>query len=183
MLRHRMRKTLGLSHASAFFTYATACQNASRYKSRMAGKLFFACLLLTLSACNRPMVSNADPTGTERLPLRGEPERIALLERDVRTPEGIISRGTRVWIWETWLLRKDPQTKPPGYRVSGLYDPASQSKGLVLPRGTIHVYFYGPPADDSAPQKPVAIPQEAVRIETENVETESQAPAPPTSQQ
>lgn len=149
----------------------------------MSGRLWIAFVLLTLSACNRPIVANADPTGTERLPLRGDAERIAVLDRDVHTPQGIVSRGTRLRVWETWLLRKDAQTQPPGYRVSGLYDPSSQNQGLVLPRGTIHVYFYGPPIDGSLSPTPVAIPQEAVRIETEKAGFEIQLPIPASTDQ
>lgn len=144
----------------------------------MVRSLCIALVFLSLSGCNRPLESNADPTGTERLPLRGEAERIALLLRDVHTPQGIFPQGTRLSVWETWLLRKEPRAKPPGYRVSGLYDPSAQNKGFVLPRGTIHVYFYGPPLDDNFPRTPVAIPQEAVRIETKKAAVDLKLPTP-----
>lgn len=131
----------------------------------MAWRICIGIWLFSIGACHRPLVADADPTGIERLPLRGTPHQEAVLDRDVRTDGRTLARGTRVQIWETWLLRKDRQSKPPGYRITGYYDPTQPSERFVLPRGAIRVYFYGPPVGGTLQQSPVAIPEEAVRIQ------------------
>lgn len=134
--------------------------------------------LFALSACQRPLVAHADPTGTERLPLRGTPNQTAVLTRDVQTEAGRFAAGTRLQIWETWLLRKEAQAKPPGYRITGHYDPASQSEEFVLPRGTIHVYWYGPALDGTPNPVPVAIPQDAARVVSDASASSENLPSP-----
>lgn len=125
-------------------------------------------LLLTLAlplaaSCERALVVQVDPTGTEKLPLSGELNRTGVLLRELKVGPRTVPEGARVHVYETWLLRREKGASPPGYRVTGLYDPAQRSEGFALPAGTIDVYFMSSLEDDRAAQIPV--PKEAVRLD------------------
>ena len=128
-----------------------------------------ALLLLALASigsfqlgCDRPLVVRADPTGSIKLPLSGDASRQGEVLRDLHIGQHRVSKGARVVVHETWLLRREPGSVPPGYRISGLYNPSTRSDGFVLPRGAIDVYFVSALIEDSTVALP--IPQDALRV-------------------
>lgn len=120
---------------------------------RLVGTLLVVVALC--SSCERPLVVRADPTGTEKQPLRGKMEVQGTTTRALKLGDKIVPRGTSVVVEETWLLRE----KGGGYRVGGLYDPATQTDGLMLPKGSIDVVFFSAVLPERKVRIPV--PQEA----------------------
>lgn len=122
-------------------------------------------LLLALAlaplGCDRALIVRADPTGTTKLPLRGDNNQEGVLLRDLKVGPRTFPEGARVVVYETWLLRREEGADPPGYRITGLYDPAQRSDGFVLPKGVIDVYYVSSLKDDTSVQIPV--PKEAFR--------------------
>jgi hypothetical protein len=123
----------------------------------VAQQKLIACLFwgIGLGACERTLVVEADPAGTTRLALSGEPGRHGMLTRTLRYGGQEIKAGTTVKVFETWLLRKEEGANPPGYRIPGMYDPSTRTDGLVLPRGSVDVFYVGVPPDQPKLQLPV----------------------------
>lgn len=95
---------------------------------------------LALLAC-RPLDVQADPSGTQKLPLPGEAGVEGVVTRAISHQGAVLPKGTRVRVDETWLLRHDRSAKPPGYRITGLYDPTTQSDGLALPKHSVDTFY------------------------------------------
>jgi hypothetical protein len=114
-------------------------------------------MVVGLAACERPLVVRADPTGTEKQPLAGRADVRGALSRALKLGDRVVPKGTPVVVEETWLLRKQGG----GFRMSGLYDPAVRTDGLMLPRGTVDVVFYAAVLPERRVRIPV--PQEAFR--------------------
>ncbi|MCP4500866.1 MAG: hypothetical protein GY822_12970 [Deltaproteobacteria bacterium] len=92
-----------------------------------------------VSGCG-PLEVNADPTGAKLLPLSGKLSIEGSLKRDLKVLGKVHAKGTKVRVLETWLIRKDSNKTPPAYRIKGLYDPAVQSSGFVLPDRAVEVF-------------------------------------------
>lgn len=101
----------------------------------------FSVALLVLGC--QPLDVTADPGGTQKLSLPGETRVEGVVTRDLRYQGAVVKKGTRVRVDETWLLRHDRNATPPGYRISGLYDPTTQSAGLALPKHSIDTFYVG----------------------------------------
>ena len=108
----------------------------------------------TLGGCDRPYPVYADVTGSEKLPLSGEIGVLGVTSRTLRFGERQIPKGSQVKVLETWLIRRKPG-RPPSYRVSGLYDPAKEAEGFVLPTRAVDVYYLAQIAPDYIASVPV----------------------------
>ena len=97
-------------------------------------------LSLALCGCERPVKVNANPSGTTKLQLRGDLGAKGKLLRGVVFESREYPKGTELSVMETWMLRA-PGSKPPGYRITGLYDATKRAEGFVLPDGSIDVYY------------------------------------------
>lgn len=118
--------------------------------------LFLLCIAsaLVLVACGPEEVRVSD-VGLKKLPLAGRPSAVGVLRAALRFGQQELPAGTRVRVEETWLVRNDPAAEPPGYRVSGLYDPTAASDGFALPRHAVEVYFHGAVLPASTVRVPV----------------------------
>lgn len=121
-----------------------------------------ALALAGLSACDRTRLVAADATGTTRLPLQGDRERRGTLRVPLVYQGQRVEAGTEVIVFETWLLREEPGASPPGYRIAGLYDPTTRAEGLVLPAGSIDIYFVSSLPGD--PARTLPVPKDALRL-------------------
>jgi hypothetical protein len=72
--------------------------------------------------------------------LRGEVEVEGTLKRSVQNGDRLAAKGVAVVVQETWLIRRE-KADPPAYRILGLYDPTKAAEGLMLPAGSLDVYF------------------------------------------
>lgn len=120
------------------------------------------CLAVCLAVLGcGPLVVSADPAGAQKLPLPGEPSVVGVVERELLFEGAAIPKGAEVRVDETWLLRHDKNARPAGYRISGLYDPTTQTDGLALPRHAIDTYYVGVVLP--AARQRVAVPAEHFR--------------------
>ena len=103
---------------------------------------------------------HADPSGTERLNLAGEVAVQGTTTRALLIGSTTWPKGTEVRVSETWLLRRGAGS-PPGYRVTGSYDPAVRSDGFVLPRDSIDIYLHSQIV--AQPGVMIAVPAEYFR--------------------
>lgn len=103
----------------------------------------------------QPLAVHADSSGTQKLPLPGETRVEGVVTRALVHEGFVVPKGTRVRIEETWLLRHDRNAKPPGYRITGLYDPTTQSDGLALPKHSIDTYYIGALLPEAEKRVPV----------------------------
>jgi len=102
-----------------------------------------ALTLCTFSAgCDRTVTVDVNPGGAQKLALHGIRGGEGELLRPIKYGATTVPAGTRVRVMETWLLRKNKKTKPPGYRIGGLWDATQQNDGLMLPRHAVDTYFF-----------------------------------------
>lgn len=111
----------------------------------------FAC---ALAGCG-PLEVRADATGSQKLPLPGEQSVEGTVTRALFHKGAVLPKGTAVRVEETWLLRHDRAAKPPGYRITGLYDPTTQSDGLSLPKHSVDTFYLSAVLPDSKQRVPV----------------------------
>lgn len=95
---------------------------------------------LALLGC-RPLEVRADPAGSQKLPLPGALQVEGTVTRALSYNGVVVPKGARVRVEETWLLRHDKSAKPPGYRITGLYDTTTQTDGLALPKHAVDTYY------------------------------------------
>lgn len=122
------------------------------WKTRLA-------LVLALALCAvgcRPLQVHAAPGGSQKLPLPGVAHATGVVTRALSYNGVVVPKGTLVRIEETWMLRHDKSAKPPGYRVTGLYDPTTQTDGLMLPKHAVDTFYLGAILPDD--KERVAIP-------------------------
>ncbi len=65
-------------------------------------------------------------------------------QREVARERATAFLDGRMAKWLTYfetVLARDPQKKPPGYTVAGLYDPAGDTETFMLPDGAIDIYY------------------------------------------
>lgn len=120
--------------------------------------LLSACALALIASagCDRTVTVSASPAGAQKLALSGDKGVEGTLSRPLKQGATTLPVGTRVRVLETWLLRKDKSTKPPGYRISGLYDPTVRTDGLMLPRHSVDAYYFAAVLPDA--KREVAVP-------------------------
>ncbi len=104
-------------------------------------RLTLALVTLPLLLACGPLVVRADAGGSQKLPLPGEQRVQGVVTRALSYNGLVVPEGTLVSVEETWLLRHDRGAKPPGYRITGLYDPTTQTDGLALPKHSVEAFY------------------------------------------
>ena len=112
---------------------------------------------LALAGCDRPLVVNVQVNGAQRMTLRGDLEAEGTLKRSIQNGDRLAAKGVAVVVQETWLVRRE-KADPPAYRILGLYDPAKAAEGLMLPAGSLDVYYQAAVMPDRVVQ--VIVPAE-----------------------
>ena len=104
-------------------------------------RLFLCSLFLfALCACDRPVRVEFDASGFKNPGLIGKPHVQGIVLRPIQTAEGIIPNESKVEVLETFIKRRKSDAQD-GYKIRGLYDPTTSSKGLMLPRNTVDIYY------------------------------------------
>tara|TARA_Y100001934_G_C12033803_1_gene622634 strand:- start:132 stop:545 length:414 start_codon:yes stop_codon:yes gene_type:complete len=129
----------------------------TRTQHLLAIVLWTLLFIPVVNGCDRPLRVDVDISGAEKLPLTGEQKVRGVLSRTVINGEFTFAKGTQIRVSETWLLRQK-QSNPPGYRISGFYDPEIQRDGFVLPSGAVDIYLVGHPLE--SPRQTVIIPMD-----------------------
>lgn len=94
---------------------------------------------LALQGC-LPVSVDVDANGFTTLQIKGEASVQGTVTREIHWQGAVMPEGTPVIVGET-VLARDPQKKPPGYTVAGLYDPAGDTETFMLPDGAIDIYY------------------------------------------
>jgi hypothetical protein len=95
----------------------------------------------TLSACSLPPLEVAiRGEGLTKIGAVGEKNRVAVTTRDLRFDKEILKKGTRLVVVESWWIRRKGGG---GYRVAGKLEPDQKAGGVVLPPGSVDVFYLG----------------------------------------